>query len=941
MRSGITAVLASALAAALAGGFQPATGAEPAVLPREEIQLAERSFEQGLYAFAAMRLGRLLERDGLEDADRARLLLAKSLYLSGREEEAVRRLEAFPGEHPESRHLLECRVWTGRAATEHLGKHKEAEEILRPALQDITGAAGRGMDDRTRVRLTSQCRYFLCLAIVEQADSAGRHAVSLLDDLWDAGGKRRIRSGALSLLADQIAAPEGSEFVAEAHVLRGRALYLRGRPDQCFQKLQDGFLDQPIGKRDPALRAEALFWQAEARYAQSRWEEARALYERSADASAKAGASALHCRARLGTGWALHKRAAELRRSSLDVPSEMLESALASFAEASAEAAKAGKAADADETGYQALSDAASLMAGAELVALGNCQEALKRLEPLYAKPLLEVEARMLAAQAETALGRHDRAGKLLTEAAAKLPDPASPAFMRTQFALGRNAFARGRWDEAHRAFSRVAERSPSDCDETHEARLWLALVLAKQKSFEQAAATIAPLLENLQASEALHVDRLNYHLGEILLQRAESEGAGATRAGQRDIRTEALRAFTASYRASPMGPFAIRARFGAAATCLGMKPAGTQDAFQQYSEVLASRQASTGEREEARLGMARALRMSGSFRKAAEFLQSELLEARPPASAHARGQALRMRAECLAEGGEPQKAAEAFALLASEIGSGPEAIRARIKLSGQLRKLGMHAQAARELTALAPSAPADLAPEVLYAAAQAELAAGRPTEALDLFVKYADDRSAPHRAEARVTAAGLAYAAGRTESAREQADKALKDLPPAEYGGPSERLLASRALILRAKTQMAANNAAAAIEDYRQADLQASVAAFDEPSKAEARELEMTALLGLGHALSKSGALENAAASFLRAANLPSEDVSEDVRADFGERTRQALSLAAEALAGAGSTQAASQVRALLASRSAAARPTAAEPPAPPPPAPDAGSGP
>ena len=900
----------------------PAAGSEALGSPEEELGLAELAFEKGLSQFAQLRLARVVQGPAFSGMDRAELLLAESLYLCGHREEAVKRLNGFSARFPKSTHLLECRLWLGRAKEEVERDHPGAAGQLRKLLADLGGQAARSLEAERRARLVEACRYFLSLALVEQGGS------QRLDQVADPESAGR---GLLDqLIKDR---PEGGRFLAEAQVLRGRALCLRGRPEQCFSRLQE-FLDAgekgsgtfcaqhpegPFRQKvpdpfSPALRAEALFWQAEARYGQARWEEADKLYTRAAEVARGAGpgTAALCARALYGRGWAAAKRAEELRRSALAGERERLEAALASFTEASRQAG---------ELKDPALAGAAELRAGEALLGLERRREALARLEPLFGDAGRAVEARYLAALAETGLGRHDAARQLLAEAlqAAGQKSPLAP---RIEFARGQNAFQQGQWEEAGQAFGRAVKLSGSGWERPWEAQLWAARTLAKQLRFQEAVEQAVPLLENALAREELGRDRLDYLLGEILLSQARAgrkavilKGPGDAGPAERDARAEAARAFTQAYQTGPRGRFAVSARLGAAEAYLLMEPPSTQEAFLRYAEAVQDAQATDQQREAARLGTAQTLRISGSFQKAAAFLQGELLEARTPPSAPARRQALVLRAECLELAGDAEGAAAAFGRLAEDLGSGPEAARARLKRAEQLRKLGRHAEAAGELAALAADGPPELRAEASFAAAEANLAAGRSPEALKHYQECAR-LGGPRRAQARVGAATLELEAGRAAAAERSAREALDELDRAAPGERRERMLTARAALVRAKALLAAGDASAAAGQYGRAASEAVGASAAESVRREARLLELEAYLGLGQALLAAGRGEDAAASFLRAGCLPERESHAELRGELERRSAGALSLAAEALQSAGQPRAAEQLRALGAAR-------------------------
>jgi len=903
------------LLAAVAGWAAAGPGAEPP--PRldqglfdQEVRLARASFDQGFFEFVALRLGRLNIDTKLDRADQADLLLAESLYLSGKREEAARLLAEFPRRHPASPLLLECRTWTGRSLIESEHRSKEAEEILRPLLAEIGGPAGRGLETAARTRLLRECRYFLCLALVERGET------EYIEDLWDTKtdrwGKKTttlVRAGALRLLDEQAEAPDGAHFVAEAHVLRARALCMLGRPDRCFDLLRTAFLEKPIGQTSPALRAQAFFWQAEARYGQARWEEAASLYGLSAEEAAAAGsaASAWRHRALYGRGWARHKHAQDLASRGLDGGRPLLEAAAADFA-----AVARGSA----EHGDASLAAAARLRAGDDLVQMGRHAEAAAELAPLFGDQLRGTEARYLAALAAEGLGRLRRAEELLREATERHAGRNDALAMRIEMARGRVLFGLADWDGAIRSLIRAGEMSGPRTAQSYEAQLWIARAMAGQKRFAEAAAGIAPLITNRQAREALGQDRLSFHLGQVKLEQSKAkEGAAGTAPGH-DPLEEAVRLFATTYQVSPLGELAIPAHLGAAEAHMLMTPPNPQEAFLQYAEVLKSPRATPEQMDLARLGTARALRSGRNFRKAADLLQREILDARTWTNAGTRLEAMRLRAALLDEGGEPDAAAEAYLLLAAELGSGPEAAGARLKHAEQLSRRGRHGEAAKALASLYGQCPPDIRPAVTFAAATAAESAGRPDQALKWYEAYVRE-GGPRDAEARLNAAHLNLSGGRAQEAVALAAQAFDQL---SRETPRRHLLMARTKLAQARGLLALGRSEEAVGQFRRASDEAIASSGTAASDREAGGVQIDALMGLGQALLGAARRDDAAASFLRAAQLMRE--AQPAAAGQGAAPStvadQALLQAARALQEAGHLKAAEQIRASVAAHAA-----------------------
>ncbi len=898
----LAALLAVAVPAAV-----PAAAAEPEFSPaKEELALAEQAFQGGLYEFVAARMKRLLnqKRGEFPGRDRAVLLLAESDYLSGRRKAGWKRLESFPGEFPKSPHLEECEFWIGRAESEHRDRHFTGARKLRKLLQKLKDRAGSDPE------LLARTRYYLCLALVERGE------VRDLDGEIKArpdgkGGEKKVRvPGALALLNEHIKNTK-KVLLAEAHVLRGRALYLRGRPKRCFEKLGDEFLKVKAFESNP-LRGEALFWQAEARYGQSEWTEAAKLFAAAAGAAERFGKnpardSLLAVRAHYSRGWALYKRAEDLRRAGLTGRKGTLEAALESF---EAVIARGGKT----------LAAAARLRAGAALQLLGRHDQALKRLDPLRANRRHGAEALYFSARAVAGRGDYQGAGKLFDQAAER-SRKRSVLRARIDFALGENLFQRaalatkagkkskrkGDPKAAARFFAEEKKHlkssagffakvrhSSAPATERYEAQLWIARIRARQGRLPEAVRITGDLQLTLPAREALRQDRITYYRGKFLLEMAE-EGRKVVRLRiegrkqREDTRSAAIKHFGQARQAGPRGEFAVPATLGAAKARLMLNE--TPEAHNLYAAVLKHPAATPAQIHEAHLGIAKTLRASRRYRKAAKYVQEKLLDAKPPPAAELRARAMKFSADCLAAADDSQAASKAYARLASATADRTAAARARIARAEQLAKLGRHAQAASELVGLLKSCPREVRARVEFLAAEAHRRAKQYAPALKLYTAAAA-RPGKHQAEAQVSAAELELESGNAARAAAQARKAL-DLEPVKAGS----LLAARAALVRARALMA-TDAAGAARQFRQA----ADAARGQRSRPEGRDLERKARRGLGEALVKLKRHEDAAASYLKAAYL----------LDSKKPDPELLELAATALEAAGKQKAATQVRRL-----------------------------
>ncbi len=893
----LTALLA---AAALAAG--PAAAGEPEFSPvREELELARRAFRGGLYEFVAARMDKLLkERDKFPGRDRAVLFLAESDYLSGRREAAWKRLadlreklkaKSEPGK-TEQAHLNECEFWIGRAESEHHGKPGRAAIRLRRLLGELEGQVEIDQE------LLARTRYHLCRALVE------RGGVTDLDGEIKTrpdgkGGEEKIRvPGALELLRKHI--KHTSVLLAEAHMLRARALYLRGRPRLCFEKLRDEFLKAGAFASSP-LRGEALFWQAEALYGQSKWTGAAALFAAAAAAAQRFGKNpakdrALIARAHYNRGWALYKRAEDLRRARLTGGKELLSEALKSFKKVM-------------DSGGKELAAAARLRSGAALHFLGrerDQEEALEQLKPLWAEEQHGAEALYFSARALASLGRYAQAGGLLDQAARKAKD-GSVLAARIDMARGENRFARAglvaKKADAAKLLAAAAELfgrvqcSPAPGAGRYAAQRWIARIRARQAKLAEAEKIAGDLLDTVPAVEALREDRIAYWRGRFLLEMAKKGRLrtkvvckGREREG--DTRSLAIEFFSQARRAGPRGEFAVPATLGAAKARLMLKE--TPDAHSLFDEVLKHPGARPGERHRAHLGIARTLRASRRYRKAAKYVQEKLLDAEPPPAADLLREALELRADCLAAADDSESAAQAYARLASGAADPAAAARARISRAAQLGKLGRHAQAAGELAGLLKSCPAEVRAEVEFLAAGAYQRAGQPQRALELYTA-AGRRPGQHQREARVNAAQLELDSGNPRRAAAQARDAL-DLVKAGS------MLAARAAWIRAQALMRTGDPAGAAGQFRQA----ADAARGQRAVKAGRALELAARRGLGEALGRFGRHQDAAASYLQAAYL----------ADPAKPDPELLELAAKALDAAGEKKAAAEVRRLAGRR-------------------------
>ncbi len=872
--------------------------------PGEELELAERAFKDGLYRLVALRMKNLVDsRDGpFPGKDRADLLLAASQYLSGQRKEAEERLRKFGVVYPTSRYADECQMWIGRVETEFRQQHKKAETRLRKLYDKMVDERGVGPE------LLAHCRYYLAKALVEQGGIL--HLDGYDEAVPDEPGRKKRVHGALELL-DQHITQTREALLAEAHVLRGRALYFRGRPQECHDLLLKEFLNLSAFAKNP-LRAEAYFWQAESRYGQGRWVQAAELFAKSAKAarSLKNGET-LAALARYNRGWALLKRAGDLQRAGLAGEMRLLEASLKSFEQVMSSSKDNLKA-------------AATLRSGEVLHRLGRTLQrtghtedaakrflqAWKRLEPLYDAKLPDKvrapEALYISALALAGMKKYEETGKILDRAEGAAADAglSGPLIARIDFVRGENYFQmaenlkegkrkRKLLAQAGGAFARIG-KSAAPPAERYRARLWSARILAGQGRLAEASKIVDELEKTLPAREVLRKDQLNYYQGLFLLARAHLVRKAADEAKAKQDREKkktlsdgfadkAIKMFSEARWAGPRGKFAVPSMLGAAEAHLIKN--NDFEANRLYHELRVHPLAKIDQVHEAHLGLARTLKAGKRYKKAARYVSDKLLNVKPKPEADLLRRAIKLRADCLASADDSEAASTAYARLASTATEPEKAARAQINRALQMRRAGKHLAAARVLANLADKCPKSLLAEARFRTAEAYAGADQEDEALNYYVlsaKLPGDFQAP----ALVGAAELEYKAGRPTSAMGHARTAMDAVPAGS-------LLSARAALVRARALLGLKRFDAAARQYRQAaeaaraqqafehnrkrELESrtgdskAAAAVTESERAfqEGRNKELQAREGLGDALTRLNRREDAAASYLKAAYL------------------------------------------------------------------------
>jgi TolA-binding protein len=888
-----------------------ATARSSPATPREELALAEKAFRDGLYEIVALRMKKLIgsQEKPFPGKPRAQLLLAESWYLIGQRTgdrkrlgAAERLLAAFLRDFPQSPYLDECRIWTGRLETEFRGQHSAAERRLRELYARLRGA--RGVDQE----LLGACRYYLAMALVEQGGILKLDGYN--EPIPDTDKKKRVH-GAIELL-DSYVRSGAKNLQAEAHVLRGRALYARGRPKECCEKLLDEFLKSSRFKKSP-LRGEAYFWQAEARYGQGRWMQAARLFAESARAAKQFGRRQPQARARramYGRGWALLKRAGDLRRAGLAGEVKMLKLALKSFRQVM-------------KSANDNLAKASRLRCGEVLYLLTEYTTAIDELDDLYDEEFRGIEAMYFSALAETGRNRHSAAGKLLARAATKLKSKGI-LYARVEFARGENFYrlteqldaraAKRKTEllaEAAGAFRRV-RKSGARLTERYEARLWLARVMAEQGKLAEAVTQVAKLEQELPAREALRQDQLAYYRGVFLLKLARKSGDNTLRQAYAG---KAIKAFSEARWAGPRGEFAVPSMLGAAEA--NVMSNNQPEANRLYQKLRVHPRARAEEIHQAHFGRARALAAGKRYKKAAQYLKEKLLEVKPAPQARLFRQALKLRADCLAASDFSDEASKVYAQLASASGSQENKARAGINHALQLRKAGNPTEAAAELDALAETCPRKMRAEVLLRAGEAYLDAGKKTEALGRFMG-SGRIAGKFRVRALVCTAELTLKSGKFAAARTRAQTAMDAAPAGSLSSARAALVSAHALLAIGNADNAGNAARHYSQAAEAARAQSSAAAVRrkeletlgrtaEAARAQdafeaGRKKELEARKGLGQALAYLKRYQDAAASYLRAAYL----------LDPRKPDVKMLELAAKALELGGKPAAAAEISAL-----------------------------
>ncbi len=881
--SSATPVPAPALAPTSSPAAAPAHS--PSSSPREELTLAEKAFRDGLYEIVALRMKKLIASQDEQFAGkpRAHLMLAESEYLIGRRAGDSKRLEAaekllteFLRQFPQSPHVDECRIWIGRLETEFRGQHDAAERRLRELYAKLRGARGVNQE------LLGACRYYLAMALVEQGSILKLDGYD--EPIPENPDKQKRVHGAIELLDDYIRS-SARELQAEVHVLRGRALYARGRPEECCKKLLEKFLNNPRFEKSP-LRGEAYFWQAEARYGQGRWVVAAELFAEAARALQDSGRRQSRARARLAMysrGWALLKRAGDLRRAGLAGEVKILELSLKSFRQVM-------------KSSSDDLARASRLRSGEILHLLEQHAAAIDELDDLYADGLRGVEAIYLSSLAESGRNRHAEAGKLLARAAARLKNKGL-LYAKVAFARGENFYrlteeldagAAERKNEllaqAAASFQRVTT-SEAPLNERYRARLWFARVRSEQGKLVEAVREVEKLEKELPAREALRKDRLAYHRGLFLLKLARRSGDDTLRQAYAD---KAIKAFAEARWAGPRGEFAVPSMLGAAEAYLMSN--SDFEANQLYQELRAHPRARAEQIHQAHFGAAKALAAGKRYKKAAQYISEKLLNVKPAPGAKLLRQAMKLRADCLAASDFSAQASDAYALLA-DASDRPEAkARAGINHALQLRKAGKPMEAAAELDELANTCPRKMRAEVLLRTAETYLDAGRKREAMRRFTASAMI-TGKFQVTALVSAAELELSSGESAAAMAHARAAMD-------AAPAGSLPSARAALVRAHALLDLGKAGDAARQYRQA----AEAARAQRASEEGRKKELEAREGLGKALERLKRYDDAAASYLQAAYLP----------DARKPNTRLLELAAKALQRGGKPAAATEIRAL-----------------------------
>jgi hypothetical protein len=880
-----------------------------------ELDLAEKAFADGLYEFVALQMTGLVAAPGeFPGRDRAELLLAESDYLCGRRDAAEERLRRFVTGRTGSSHQDEAQLWLGRVETEHRGKHENAERRLLMLYDRLTARTG------VKPSLLDQVRYFLAYSLVEQGTP------DALGDRTTVAPTRRPGRTALDLLDNHIRS--GSVLLAEAHILRGRALYLVGRPDECHTLLQRDFLNAAEFATSP-LRSHALFWQAEARYGQARWEEAAGLFSAAAADARRAGQEtpdgrALAARAHFSRGWALMKRAEDLGRAGLTGSTDFLRTALEAF--------------DSDlSAGGEALQASARLRSGEVLVLLGHHDDALARLEPLLSavgKPgPLTIEARYLSALAHENSGRMREAQELLEKCMAVRESVPAHLRARIDSTLGRIYFQLAEQSgeseklvAAAKCFEAI-RLSDAPPPEQHWARLWMARILSRQGRTEDAVRITEDLNRNLPARATLRGDRLGYSRGSFLLELARKASNETARL---KYATAAAECFAEAYSTGPRGEFAVPALLGAAEVNLML--GNDTESFRIFTDVRSHPLARPDDRHRASLGLARQMAAGHRYRKAAEFLDETILQSKEPPSPELLRQTLELSGSCLAAADAPGEAAKVYDRLSQTAADRLQAARAGIDKNIQLMRAGRPAEAATALAALASDSPAELKAEILFRAGLAHQAAADRAAALRLFVE-ASALTGDFQCDALILAAETALASGDSPSAESHARRAQSLCEPGDLRSARATLARASALMAAARLQEALGQFQLAAEATRgrRLSLQAGgdgITTHPPDRKRSAlppiqgvqqsvggeptiHDMELRALLGSGETLLGLGRPGDAAASFIAAAYL-----RDPARPDLSPPDPKLLERAAAALETAGQNSAAGQIRQLAAER-------------------------